>query len=287
MHRVLVCRSASLAPQSAGVKEVLQRIAKLVPVEGMSGPQFRALVEDECPQFAERVLQAGTLQSLLRAHADILTVDTGGTDWTVRPTAKPTTMIAAASPADYQRVLRHCASHFQHRSQFQPLEEVCLLCGASDARVLESILADERRLLDVKLQVTLRPKRSPRSALVFVDGDHLSSVAVDELCTALHLIKEDCTMHILRRPTNVPVSSHDVVTAGSIPTAMCIEKKAREVRYRTPVILKDIVYMCSARKFDLYAHHVAPSNPFPDSDVYVCCPSKIQLVCEKKVIELI
>lgn len=209
----------------------------------------------------------------------------------IRSTHTAGTTTAAAEPSldeDYDRIVRYCADKAaampHRRAPFLPLEEVMLNAGVSDVDVVDHIMSRKATDLELRVALRVRPKRVPRAAIVLVDGDDLPAAAVNDMCEELRLIKEQCSVFIFRHPENAPLSPVDTLTPEGVSTSLSIEKKAREIRLRCPVVLRDVVYMCSARQFRTYATHVARVNAFPDADVYVCCPSKVELVEPKTLV---
>lgn len=165
---------------------------------------------------------------------------------------------------------------------FIPLQSVLPRCELDRAEVVEYLLAHEGEI-DVKVGMSIKPKRLSRAATLFVDGDELSAKAIDEICTELNLIKDECNVTIARQPYSVPLSEGDLVAPSGVPSYLLIEKKARELLIRSPSILRDIIYICSAKQMDTY-RQVAVLNSFQDADTYLCCPSKMEVAQKRKVI---
>ncbi|CCW66361.1 unnamed protein product [Phytomonas sp. Hart1] len=187
---------------------------------------------------------------------------------------------------DLQKVLKYCLSMGKKKTHhpFLRLEDVLLHTEVQNVDLVDQMVDSSQNRLEVRLNLNIKPKRTPRAAVVFVDGDELSAVAVDDMCTTLNLIKSACTMYIIRHSESIPLSSVDHISPNKVPTFLTIEKKAHELRLRNPGILQDIIYMCSGRQYTKYEEHVARLNEFPDADVYVCCPSRIEIVQPKRII---
>lgn len=280
--RRLVRATPALLACAAGTRLALEAVAQRLPPAGMTASQLQALLEDEHP-----TLRLPSIYQALSAHPDLFALEPGTKGkWLVRP-ARP----AGGTLEELRAVERYCARVGGRRGNggpapFIPLEEALIGSGVDSPAVVERVVAGESSLLEVRVGLSLRARRAPRAAHVFVDGDELPAVAVDDMCTQLALIKEECSVCIIRRPGSAPLSAVDTVSSDLVPTYMCIEKKARELRHRSPVVLRDVIYLCSGRQFAKYAEHVASVNQFPDADVYVCCPSRVEVVQKKTVVPL-
>ncbi|CCW64503.1 unnamed protein product [Phytomonas sp. EM1] len=270
----------------------MQTIAQRIPSSGMTLPQLQALLEDEMPSFSPSILGANTLKEALQSMPDLLTIDrdSDGKEVVKRCVpgsySKSSTTMDLSNFFDLQKVYKYCESVHRKNSQnpFIRLDDVLLRTGVKNVNIVDHILDPSQKRLKVKMSLKIKPKRPPRAAIVFVDGDELPAVAVDGMCSALNLIKPECTMHIIRRQASLPLSNVDEISPDEVPTFLTIEKKAHELRLRNPGVLKDIIYMCSAKQYEKYAQHVARLNEFPDADVYVCCPSRIEIVQRKRFI---
>lgn len=273
----------------------MQQIAERIPSAGLSGSQLQALLDDQFPAFSPSRVGAMTLKEAVLQCPDLLQVEESNNlraKWHVRPVkACAGTSAASLLPqstkteAALQKIQQLCSKRAkQGRNTYLPLEVAMARAGVEDTAVVDEVLRRSSHGLDVQAGVRVKPKRLPREIVAFVDGDGLPAVAVDEMCNELNVMKDTSTVTIVRQSGSKALSSVDVICPGVIPTYLCIEKRARELRLRRPDVRQDVVYMCSAPQFDTYAEHVAPLNAFPDADVYVCCPSKVALIQPKKVI---
>lgn len=80
------------------------------------------------------------------------------------------------------------------------------------------------------IQISIKTRREPRAATVFVDGDDLSPEAVNTLSTALNVLKEKCRFYIARQASTPPLSVLDDVAPDHLflPTSMLIDRKTTE-----------------------------------------------------------
>ncbi|KPA75193.1 putative mitochondrial mRNA processing protein [Leptomonas pyrrhocoris] len=276
----------------------MARISARIPTTGVSGSQLQALLEDEFPAFSPMLLGAVTLKEAVQQRPDLFQVEEGNhllSKWYVRPVHNNSLPGAATLPshpsktqAALQKIQQFCSRRArQGRTSYTTLERVMAHADVDDVTILDELLRRTNHDLDVQAGVRIKPKRIPRSIVAFVDGDSLPAVAVNEMCNEMNVLKDSSTVMIVRQSGSHALSKVDLISPDVIPTYLCIEKHARELRLRKPDVRQDVVYMCSAAQFPIYAAHVAPLNPFPDADVFVCCPSKIALVQPKEVIPLV
>ncbi|KAG5506530.1 hypothetical protein JKF63_06033 [Porcisia hertigi] len=283
--------------ETAAALDWMRRIAARVPESGLSGSQLQALLDDELPSFSPSEVGALTLKEAVLKFPHLLTVEAGNqshVQWHVRPVQSPETQEKRASSSpmppeknalSLMRLQQFCAKRARlHHNTYMPLEYVLAKTKIDDVNMVDVVLSNPDAALDVQAGVRIKPKRTPRAVVAFVDGDVLPAVAVNEMCNELNVLKESSIVTIVRQPDSNPLSDVDIVCPAVIPTYLSIERHARELRLRKPDVRHDIVYMCAASQFDIYADRVAFLNSFPDADVYVCCPSMIALVNAKKVI---
>lgn len=274
------------------------RIAARVPSTGISGSQLQAILEDEFPAFSPASIGAVTLKEAVLQFPDLLHIEEGNSlqsKWYVRPVQRHTLVDGTTLPSPsaktqtaLEKVQQYCSRRAREgRTSYMMLEHVMARTDIDDVAVVDELLRRTPDGLDVQVGVRVKPKRIPRAVVAFVDGDALPAVAVEHMCNDLNVLKDSSTVTIVRQRVSRALSSVDVICPDVIPTFLCIEKYARELRLRRPEVRQDVVYMCSASQFQTYAERVAPLNAFPDADVYVCCPSKLALVQPKKVIPFI
>lgn len=274
------------------VHQWMSRIAARLPAAGVWGSQLQALIEDEFPAFSPSLAGAVTLKEAVLQYPALLHVDEGTklqSKWFVRPLkalSAPAAASASGQPsAAVQKLQQYCGRRLKYgHNGFVPLELAMAKAGVEDVSVVNELLRRPCPGLEVQAGVRVKPRRVPRDVVAFVDGDALPAIAVDEMCNELNVLKDTSAVTVVRQRGSHPLSAVDVVCPDVIPTYLCIEKHAHELRLRRPDVRQDVVYMCSITQFETYAEHVAPLNPFPDADVYVCCPSKIVLVQPKRVI---
>ncbi|CAJ1024599.1 hypothetical protein Q4I30_003607 [Leishmania utingensis] len=275
----------------------MRRIAARVPESGLSGSQLQALLEDEFPLFSPSEVGAVTLKEAVLKFPQLLSVEDSNklqAKWHVRPTPEPEAQEQRASssprPAEtyalsMMKLQQFCTKRARlHHNTYMPLEYALSKADINDVNIVGEVLRNADVALDVQAGVRIKPKRTPRTVVAFVDGDVLPAVAVNEMCNELNVVKDSSIVTIVRQPGSHALSAVDTVCPNVIPTYLSIEKQAQELRLRRPDVRHDIVYMCAASQFDTYADRVALLNDFPDADVYVCCPSMIALVKPKKVI---
>ncbi|GET88225.1 hypothetical protein, conserved [Leishmania tarentolae] len=275
----------------------MRRIAARVPESGLSGSQLQALLDDEFPSFSPSEVGAVTLKEAVLKFPELFTAEDEGqlqTKWHVWPTHahKAQEQRASSSPKPIEtytlpmmKLQQFCTKRARtHQNTYMPLEYALSKAGINDVDIVGEVLHNQSTALDVQAGVRIKPKRTPRAIIAFVDGDALPAAAVDEMCNELNVLKESSVVTIVRQPGSHALSAVDMVCPHVIPTYLSIEKQAHELRLRRPNVRHDIVYMCAASQFNIYASRVALLNDFPDADVYVCCPSMIALVKPKKVI---
>lgn len=262
----------------------LSHLARLIPSNGMTSAQLQAVIDDELPTVEPHKYGANSLRELLEAFPGLFTVtqtDPGGR-WSAQstvgdPDSKQKALYAVTQACLAQR------RRSDNPHGFVPLETLMQKAGVQNTDVVDDIVAGATAL-ESRVSVRLRPRRTPRRAVVFVDGDELSAEAVNDMCDELRLIKSESSLRIFRRQRSAPLSEADGITPDTVPTCVVIEKYARQTALRDPHIRQDIIYMCSARLFATYAEGIAPQNEFPDADVYVCAPSRIALLKPKKLL---
>lgn len=271
--------------------QVMCRIAARLPAGGISGSQLQALLEDEFPSFSPSHVGADTVKAAISKYPLLFRVEESENSlgkWCAHRRGQDdggSSSTASSADEAYQAVQQYCTRLArQSNRSYMPLEYVLAQTGVMDVGVVEKVLRNTNNSLDVKAGLRLKAKRVPREAIVFVDGNELPPEAVNEMCNEMCLIKASSSITIVRRASVAPLSTVDVIAPDAIPTYLCIEKKVRELRLRKPDVRKDIVFMCSAFQFDTYADHVAPMNSFPDADIYICCPSKVELRVPKEVV---
>ncbi|KAK7197214.1 hypothetical protein NESM_000667100 [Novymonas esmeraldas] len=275
----------------------MRRIAARVPPAGLSGSQLQRLVEDELPDFAPAHVGAATLKEAVLQCPQLLCVEGGDevqATWHVRPVqGQGAAGRLASSPAtpeearalSIMKLQQFCAKRArQHRNTYLPLEFALAKLGISDLSVVDAVLDGSATGLDVDVGVRVKPLRTPRAIVAFVDGDILPAMAVDQMCSELNAVKELSVVTIVRQPGTHALSAVDIVCPAVVPTYLSIERHAHELRLRKPDVRHDVVYMCASSQFRVYAATVAPLNDFPDADVYVCCPTMITLVKAKTVV---
>ncbi|KPI83475.1 hypothetical protein ABL78_7496 [Leptomonas seymouri] len=276
----------------------MARIAARIPPAGVSGSQLKALLEDEFPAFSPTLIGAMTLKEAVLQHPDLFQIEEGNnlqSKWYVRPTrnhklsdAAPPLSPSAQTQAALQKIQQFLSLRVrQGRTSYTTLENVMAHTDLDNTAIVDELLLHTNHGLDVQAGVRIKPKRIPRSIVAFVDGDALPAVAVDEMCNEMNVLKDSSTVMIVRQRGSHALSSVDIICPDVIPTYLCIEKHARELRMRKPDVRHDVLYMCSAAQFQTYAEHVAPLNPFPDADVFVCCPSKVALVQPKEIVPFV
>ncbi|KAG5480452.1 hypothetical protein LSCM4_06219 [Leishmania orientalis] len=297
---MLLAPSRALLQQAGDTAAALywmRRIASRVPASGLSGSQLQALLEDEFPSFSPSEVGAVTLKEAVLRFPQLLSVEDCNhlqAKWHVRPAHVPEGQerSASSSPKSAEmyalpmmKLQQFCAKRARlHHNTYMPLEYVLGKVSIHDVNIVEAVLSNPDAALEVQAGVRIKPKRTPRAVVAFVDGDALPAVAVDEMCNELNVVKGSSIVTIVRQSCSHALSAVDIVCPSVIPTYLSIEKHAHELRLRRPNVRHDIVYMCAASQFNTYAGHVALLNDFPDADVYVCCPSMITLVKPKKVI---
>ncbi|CBZ26736.1 conserved hypothetical protein [Leishmania mexicana MHOM/GT/2001/U1103] len=297
---MLLTASRALLQQAGEMSTALhwmRRISARVPESGLSGSQLQALLDDEFPSFSPSEVGAVTLKEAVLRFPELLSVEDGTqlqAKWHVRPThaRKAQEECVSSSPKPTEtytlpmlKLQQFCTKRARmHHNTYMPLEYVLSKADIHDVNIVGEVLSNPDAALDVQAGVRIKPKRTPRAVVAFVDGDLLPAVAVDEMCNELKVLKESSIVTIVRQPGSHALSAVDIVCPDVIPTYLSIEKYAHELRLRRPYVRHDVVYMCAASQFNIYAGRVALLNEFPDADVYVCCPSMIALVKPKKVI---
>jgi hypothetical protein len=276
----------------------MTRIAARIPAAGISGSQLQAMLEDEFPAFSPVLVGAMTLKEAVQNYPDLLQVEESGhptSKWYVRSVKSsaflngvPLSPSSCKAQAALRKIQQFCVKRAsQGRNSYIALENAMAQTELEDVAIVDELLRGTHPGLDVQAGVRVKPKRIPRTIVAFVDGDALPAVAVNEMCNEINVLKDSSSVLIVRQGGSHALTNIDTICPDVIPTYLCIEKHARELRLRRPDVRQDVVYMCSASQFLTYAEHVAPLNPFPDADVYVCCPSKIALVMPKKVVSFI
>ncbi|KEG13580.1 hypothetical protein DQ04_00921140 [Trypanosoma grayi] len=271
------------------VESVLMKVAAKIPPSGVSGSQLQAILEDEAPYFQPSAMGALSLKDAIQAYPNVFIVDTDSTGkWMVRAagSARPSVPVTSRGPL---RIVDFCRRRalLGQQSSYTPLRVAMQKTDLTDKGLLRELVTDEEasKALEVRLSVSVKPKRSPANAFCFIDGSEIGTKAVDAMWKGLCL-SDQSTRIVARHPASPKHSSTDIVAPEEMPTYAVLELKAKELTMRHSVILQDIIYMCSSRQFVMYSEHVAKLNAFPDSDVYVCCPSRVELVAEKQYVPL-
>ncbi|ORC88906.1 uncharacterized protein TM35_000141170 [Trypanosoma theileri] len=285
--RPLRQQAQSAAPHTA--EWMLRGVAAKIPPAGVTGAQLQAMLEDEAPHFQPSAVGALSLKDAIQSFPNMFIVETDNTGkWIVKSVGN------ARSSSEIDKsgalgIVDFCRSNslVVPQGAYTSLLVAMQKTGIKDKGILRELLMSDEisRVLQVKLSLGLKPKRQPSNAYCFIDGDEIGTNAVQQMWKELNLTQES-TRFVARRPTSVKHSGSDIIAPDDMPTYAILELKARELALRQSVVLQDIIYMCSSKQFAVYAEHVAKLNTFPDSDVYVCCPSKIRLVSKKQYVPL-
>jgi len=275
---------------------VLQAVASRLPANGCTSAQILSLLQREFPQFSPSTVGVVTMKEALEKYPQLFCVaneDDGR--WTVRRANDERSPLNSRCKSErYLKLVDYCSAvskSTKKEKEFLPLED-CLRrsgCRTKDrmAAVVDEILSHSRQLprdLDLRVSLAIRVRRPQRSAIVFVDGDELSASVVDGMCSELQLIKSECSVTVVRRSSSEPLTPHDVCSPEGTPTSLKVESLAQQLTMQVGTILKDVVFLCAPRKYQVYATHIAPAVSFPDADVYVCCPTKVELISAKRII---
>nr|CCC89376.1 conserved hypothetical protein [Trypanosoma congolense IL3000] len=268
------------------VELMLRKVAAKLPSTSVTGSQFRAIVEDEAPYFQPSAVGALSLKEVLQRHPHLFLVDTDATGkWTVRSAAAESDGGTTRGVSNSLRIVDACRRKVLagHRNEFTSLRVLMREENITSKGVLRDLMKsdDLNKHLQIRFSVKVRPKRAVVNAHCFVDGDEIGIQAVDAMWKEMNLSAES-TRLVARQSSSHKHSSADIIAPGDMPTYAVLERRVRELALSQPVILRDIIYMCSLKQFSVYADHVAKLNPFPDADVYVCCPSKVRLVAGKR-----
>ncbi|KAH9601287.1 hypothetical protein LSM04_009571 [Trypanosoma melophagium] len=275
------------APHTA--EWMLRGVAAKIPPAGVTGAQLQAMLEDEAPHFQPSAVGALSLKDAIQSFPNMFMVETDPTGkWIVKSVdnARSSTGIEKSGTLS---IVDFCRRNSLQGPQgaYASLLVAMQKTGIKDKGILRELLLNDEvsRVLQVKLSLSLKPKRPPSNAFCFIDGDEIGTSAVQDMWKELNITQES-TRFVARRPTSVKHSGSDIIAPDDMPTYAILELKAKELALHQSVILQDIIYMCSSKQFALYAEHVAKLNTFPDADVYVCCPSKIRLVSKKQYVPL-
>ncbi|KAG8342510.1 hypothetical protein TRVL_06657 [Trypanosoma vivax] len=267
------------------IEAMLLKVAAKLPVMGVSGSQLQGILEDEAPHFQPSAVGALSLRDAIQCFPKIFTVDVDSTGrWTVRCTTKVNES-APTRVGDPSNIVSFCRRRMLmgRQEEYVPLRVAMKEENITDRDLLRKLISNKEisKLLQIKFEVSVRPKRPERNAICFIDADEIGVDAVEAMWKGMCLSSQS-TRFVARRPTSRGHSSNDIITPDNMPAYSVLELKARELAMGSSVILQDIVYMCSLKQFSLYAEHIAALNTFPDADVYVCCPSKLKLVAGRQ-----
>ncbi|CBH09011.1 hypothetical protein, conserved [Trypanosoma brucei gambiense DAL972] len=287
----LVHLTADGAREQSQMETMLLKLATKIPPTGVSGAQFRAILEDEAPHFQPSAVGALSLKEAVQRYPRLFDVETDTTGkWFVRPAGvgKDGRASVGKNSAPIS-IINFCSERalMGNQADYVPLHVAMREESVASEGVLRDLVDSEElsKQLQIRFSVRLRPKRPVTNAFCFVDGDEIGLEAVDAIWKEMNL-SDKSTRLVARQPTSRKHNSSDIVAPADMPTYAVVERKARELSLTQSVVLQDVVYMCSLRQFSLYADHIAKLNAFPDADVYVCCPSKVKLVAQKQFVPL-
>lgn len=165
------------------------------------------------------------------------------------------------------------------------LLEVSELFNWSDSKlrfIVENLLPKARTIPELRgwnfvPRIQFRPKLHQRGVHMFVDADGISSTETQRLMSLLGIDAALSTHFTVRQPGTSQHSPHDIVASYFIPSYMVIDKQLRLLRDSMPVVLKDVVVLCSDEKVALYCS-VLQTVTFPDAKVLVCSPNNFAKV---------
>lgn len=288
LKRSLLLLNSSALPVLANA---LHQVAgRLAPSSAISLPQLHAMVSERMPPEAPEVT-LDAVQSAVESMTDQFTVcrSDGASSWRVEK------KVQQNNKQDTQRVVRLAGQLRRAIRALQPnSKRVTLKMCAAHARwtyddyrtVVQHVLPRCRsatpdvRGISWTPTIRLRPKLVRRGVHMFVDADGLSLADVKRIEAALGVDGPRSTVVTVRQPETSAHTLQDVVAPHHVPSYMVVEKQAAFLRRSMPVVLKDVVYVCSAEKYDIYCEHVSASTQFPDCRVYVCCPQRMKRVGE-------
>ncbi|CAD2215127.1 hypothetical protein AGDE_08554 [Angomonas deanei] len=286
------CFSLLASATGSDADRTLRSISGRLSPKGASPSLLQALVEDEFPLFHPSQVGASTMKEVVQQHPELFRVkplaDGGWAVFSALETSPPVAEDRTPQlQRDYQKVLKYCEEAAEvKKGVFIPLESILYQCGIENKEIADYLMETEREGLEVKLSLNVKSRRHLRAAILLVDGDDLPINAVTGMMNQLNINAATSDLYIFRQSYSNPLTRQDVVAPANVPTAYLIEKKARELRLTTPDLLKDVVYLCSSRKLRTYSERVGPQNVFPDADVYVCSPSQIRVIHEKKLVPI-